>query len=181
MSEQLNGIQVDIEETKQNLREKNIRLVGLLEDESKESDSELKNKIIEFSRQHLEIPDIDSDDIEEVNRLGQKSMNKHRDIIIRFKHKDSRDKFYQRRRNLYDPETKRSHTGIYINEDLTAYRQRLYFDARNLGKKATIFAVWTASGTIMVKLKEYSTPTPIQNHRDLANLLQQNQIEVTDD
>ncbi len=158
-----------------------MRLVGLPEDESQESDCELKTKIIEFSRQHLDIPNIDKDDIEEANRLGQKNTNKHRDIIIRFKHKDARDKFYRRRKTLYDPERMRSRTEIYINEDLTAYRQRLYFDARNLGKKATIFAVWTASGTIMVKLKEYSTPTPIQNHRDLANLLQQNQIEVTDD
>ncbi len=181
IAEQLNGIQCEIDETKQILREKNVRLVGLEEDESQESNGELKNKIVEFSRQQLEIPNLDTDDIEEVNRLGQKNMNKHRDIIIRFKHKDTRDKFYRRRRNLYDRETRRSLSGIYINEDLTPYRQRLYFDTRNLRKKTVIFAVWTSSGTIMVKLRENSAPTPIHNHRDLANLLRQNQIDVQDD
>ncbi len=143
ISDQLSNVQVDIEETKRILREKNVRLVGLPENEVdlQESGSELKDKIIEFSRQHLNISDIYKDDIEDVNRLGQKNKNKYRDVIIRFKHRDTRNKFYRERRKLYNQDTKRSSTGIYINDDLTPYRQRLFFDARNLRKRAIIFSV----------------------------------------
>ena len=181
ITDQLKNIQVDIENTKQVQKEKNVRLVGLPENDSPESEFELKKKVIEFSQQHLEIPNITSDDIDEVVRLGQRNTNKPRDMIIKFKCHNIRNKFYQSRRKLYNTDMKRSSTGTYINEDLTQYRQRLYYDTRNLRKKAAIFAVWTSKGTVMVKLEEHSIPKPIQTHRDLANLLSQNRIEVRDD
>ncbi len=181
ISEQLSNIQVDIENTKQLLRQNNIRLVGLEENCSSESEYELTSKVIEFSKQHLEITDITIDDVEEVYRLGRNNTNKPRDVIIKFKQRDTRNKFYRNRRKLYDADSKRSSTGMYINEDLTQYRQRLYYDTRNLRKKSAIFAAWTSTGTIMVKLQEDSQPERIETHRDLANLLRQNRIEVSED
>ncbi len=178
ISHQLSNIQVDIENTRQLQKDKNIRLVGLKENDSPESENELKSKVIEFSQQHLKLPNITSNDIDEVVRLGQKNSNKPRDVLLKFKCREIRNKFYQSRKKVYDADMKRSSTGIYINEDLTQYRQRLYFDSRNLRKKAAIFAVWTSNGTIMVKLEEHSIPKPIQTHRDLANLLRQNWIQV---
>ena len=181
ISDQLSRVQIDIEETKQTFREKNIRLVGLPENETQESSCELRDKINEFSQQHLKISDICKEDIEAVNRMGQKNENKHRDVIVRFKNRDTRNEFYRGRRKLYDPTTKRSTTGVYVNDDLTPYRQRLLFDARNLRKRATIFSVWTFSGTIMVKAEENSIPKPIKTHRELADLIRQSQIEIQDD
>ena len=43
-----------------------------------------------------------------------------------------------------------------------------------------IHAAWTSSGTVMVKLEESSTPVPIKTHRELANLLRENNVEVWD-
>ncbi len=181
ISDQLRNIEVDVEDTKQILKERNVRLVGLQESESEESDEDLKSKVINFSKQHLKFSDVGGDDIEVVNRLGKKTMTKPRDVIIKFKHRDVRNRFYQNRKQLYNHDTKRSSSDMYVNEDLTQYRQRLYFDARNLRKKAAIYTVWTSSGTIMIKVEENSVPTPIKTHRDLANLLRQNRIEVQDD
>ena len=155
--------------------------MGLPENETQESSCELRDKIIEFSRQHLKISDICKEDIESVNRMGQKNDNKHRDVIVRFKQRDTRNEFYRGRRKLYDPNTKRSTTGVYVNDDLTPYRQRLFFDARNLRKRAAIFSVWTSLGTVMVKVEESSTPKPVKTHRELADLLRQSQIEIQDD
>ncbi len=165
ISEQLSNMQVDIENTKQLLKQNNIRLVGLEENCSSESENELASKVIEFSKQHLEITDITIEDVDKVYRLGKNKTNKPCDVIIKFKQRDTRNKFYRSRRKLYDADTKQSSTGMYINEDLTQYRQRLYYDARNLRKKSAIFAAWTSSGTIMVKLREDSQPEPIETHR----------------
>ncbi len=74
----------------------------------------------------------------------------------------------------------RSSTGVYINEDLTPYRQRQYFDARNLRKRTAIYSVWTSEGTIMVKSKESSLPKPILNHRDLVEVLRMSTEDKSD-
>ncbi len=180
LSEQLHNFEVEIDATRQQLKENNVRIVGLpehAESESEES-AELFNDVIEFSKSQLNMTSLNKDDIAEVHRLGRKSKEKARDIIVKFKYREIRNKFYQRRKQLYSEDNRKSITGIYINEDLTQHRQRLYFDTRNLRKRAAINAVWTSSGTIMIKLNENSTPQAIQTHRDLANLLRQNKVEV---
>ncbi len=94
--------------------------------------------------------------------------------MFKFRSKLKRNKFYSRRQNLYDANTRRSSTGIYLNEDLTPYRQRLFFDARNLRNNAVIHSVWTTTGNIMIKEEEKSIPKPILTHRDLADVLREN-------
>ena len=144
-----------------------------------DDDEDLRSNIVNFSKEHLSLHDIGPDDIEEVTRLGRVREDKPREVLITFKSKQIRNKFYKRRKNLYDASSKRSSSGIYINEDLTPYRQRLYFDTRNLRKNAAIHSVWTAGGTIMVKLEENSIPKPIMTHRDLADLLRHNSDNVS--
>ena len=169
ISSQLSEFSIEIESTKQKLKQNNVRLVGLPESQPLGS-NEITN-IIQFSDDHLGFEDLSKDDIEEVTRLGKEREDKPRDVLITFRNKQIRNKFYRNRRNLYDASTMRSSSGVYINEDLTPYRQRLYFDARNLRKRAAIHSVWTSEGTIMVKLEESSIPKSIFNHRDLADLL----------
>ncbi len=177
ISNQLNNAEVEIDDNRQLLKERNIRVVGLPERDLEEP-CNLKEMVVEFSEHHLKITDLGKDDIEEIHRMGQKNDNKPRDIIIKFKERGIRNKFYNHRRNLYDHATRKSSTDVYINEDLTQYRQRLYYDTRKLRNRSAIHAVWTSSGTIMVKLEESSTPVPIKTHRELANLLRENNVEV---
>ncbi len=173
ISNQLNEFRAELDATHQQLKEYNIRLVGLPEIQPF-GDDDMTSNIVKFSQEHLSLSNIGPDDIEEVTRLGRKREDKPRDVLITFRSKQIRNKFYKQRKNLYDVNSKRSSSGIYINEDLTPYRQRLYFDTRNLRKNAAIHSVWTAGGTIMVKLEENSIPKPILTHRDLADLLRHN-------
>ncbi len=177
ISNQFNNAEVEIDDSRQRLKEKNVRIVGLPEMESEEL-SNSKEMIVQFSENHLRLSDLKLDDIEEVNRMGQKNNVKPRDIIIKFRDRAVRNKFYYHRRNLYDHKTRKSYTEVYMNEDLTQYRQRLYYDTRKLRNRAAIHAVWTSLGTIMVKLEESSAPVPIKTHRELANLLRENNVEV---
>ncbi len=178
ISNQLGEFKVEIDSTKQKLKENNVRLVGLPDSQPQEGD-EMKSTIIQFSEDHLGL-DISNDDIEKVTRLGKKEENKSRDVLVTFRSKQIRNKFYRQRRKLYDASTMQSSSGVYINEDLTPYRQRLYFDARNLRRRAAIHSTWTSEGTIMVKLEESSLPKSILTHRDLADLLRQNSDDASE-
>ncbi len=84
--------------------------------------------------------------------------------------------FYKGRKNLYSNTSKVSISGIYINEDITPYRQKLYFDARQLRKRGEIHSVWTHHGSIVLKICEQDIPTSIKNHRDLVELLKNKTI-----
>ncbi len=173
MSNQLNEVRANVDATEQKLKENNIRLVGLPEWQFME-EGNTKTEIVKFSKEYLALDDISSEDIEEVTRLGKIKEDKPRDVLIKFRSKQKRNKFYSRRKNLYDANTRRSSSGIYLNEDLTPYRQRLFFDARNLRNKEVIHSVWTTTGTIMIKVEENSLPKPIMTHRDLADVLREN-------
>ena len=179
ISDQLNEIKVDIDSTQQKLKEANVRLVGLPENHSCDAE-DIKVDIIKFAQEQLALPTFDPEDIEEVSRLGKVSESKTRDVLITFKNKASRNRFYNRRRKLYDANTRTSPSGVYINEDLTSYRQRLYYDGRHLRKKGTNHSVWTSAGTIMIKITENSQPQPILTHRDIAVLLRKNSVKIRD-
>ena len=179
ISNQLREFRVETDAMQQKLKENNLRLVGLPESQPFDEE-DMKSKIVKFSKDHLALENISSEDIEEVTRLGKAAEDKIRDVLITFRSKQTRNKFYLRRKKLYDVDTMRSLSGIYINEDLTPYRQRLYFDTRNLRKRATIHSVWTSQGTIMVKLEEHSLPTSILTHRELADLLRENSDNPSD-
>ncbi len=155
ISNQLNEVRINIDATEQKLKENNIRLVGLPEWQSME-EGNTKTAIIKLSKEYLGLDDIISDDIEEVTRLGKKTEDKPRDVLIKFRCKKKRNNFYSQRKNLYDANSRRSPSGIYLNEDLTPYRQRLYFDARNLRNKAVIHSVWTTAGNIVIRVEENS-------------------------
>ncbi len=172
ISHQISEFRAEIDATKQKLKENNIRLVGLPETHPLEY-NDMKTDIVRFSEEHLALHDLSTDDIEEVTRLGKVREDKPRDVLVTFRSKHIRNKFYRQRKNLYDARTMRSTSGIYVNEDLIPYRQRLYYDARNLRKRTVIHSVWTSEGTIIVKLDENSLPKPIITHRDLADLLRE--------
>ncbi len=178
ISNQLSQFRAAIDETNQKLKECNIRLVGV--PESQNLNEDLKCDIVKFSKEQLDLHNIFIDDIEEATRLGKARDDKPRDVLVTFKTRQVRNKFYRQRKKLYDPSTMRSQTGIYINEDLPTYRQRLYFDARNLWKRTAIHSVWTSEGTIMVKMEESSVPTPVLSHRDLADLLRKRSDNLPD-
>ncbi len=65
----------------------------------------------------------------------------------------------------------REDPAIFINEDLTQSRNKLFYDVRCMKKQDKIKSVWTQDGNIIVKVSDTSDPVPIQTHRDLSNVL----------
>ncbi len=55
---------------------------------------------------------------------------------------------------------------VYINDDLTEFRQKLLYDARMLVKKRKLKGAWAQHGNVMV-LPENSKPSAVYNYHDL--------------
>ncbi len=76
----------------------------------------------------------------------------------------------------------RENTPIYINEDLTQLRNKLFYDARRMRKSEKIQAVWTQDGNIIIKRTSSSEPEVIKTHGDLRNsMYQDDAAEFTND
>ncbi len=171
MQNQINELNKQLDETDQSLKQNNIKVVGFPEI-ANDNDNELaKQAFIEFTNDVLGLNSMSSTDIEQISRMGKPDTNFPRALIVKFKTRAKRNKVYQKRKVLYNSEEHRSSSGIYMNEDLTLYRQRLYYDARRMRKEGRIFATWTSFGNIMVKHHEYDKPIQIRSHKDLAVVL----------
>ena len=83
------------------------------------------------------------------HRLGRKAddsdgTTRIRPIIVRFVSERVRDSVYRARTRL------KGHD-IYLNEDLTARRAKLAYDARQLKKVKKIVDCWSSYGKVIVK------------------------------
>ncbi len=89
-------------------------------------------------------------DIETTYRMGKRKQDptKHRDIIVKFVKKTTRDKFYDNRTLTItndDPKL-----NIYVNDHLTQRRQHLLYVARKLYKAKKVQVAWSQAGNILI-------------------------------
>ncbi len=85
---------------------------------------------------------------------------------MKFVSKKKRDLFYALRKQTPKNEENKK---VYINEDLTESRAKLFYDARQMVKRNKLYGTWSQNGNIMVKVKENDNPCVIQNHQELAS------------
>ncbi len=161
--ETLKSIEDRIDDLEQENKANNIRVFGMEEQE----DEDLKTKVITLVKNRLQVH-IETDDIKDIGRMGKKR-DKVRDILIKFRSKTLRNKIYNRKKLLKQDKTDNM---IFINEDLTNNRSKLFFEARKLRRREKIFGTWTQAGNIMVKVKESDQPCAVKRYHELAKLVQ---------
>ena len=122
-SDEIEKLKSHIDRIDQKQRETVVRVTGVEE----ESGEKLQRKIVKIAKNKLGMKKIKEEDVQEVYRAGKKKSNKTRDIVIQFTKKSTRDVFLQHKSKI--PRTADPKTRMYINEDLTEYRQKLLFDA----------------------------------------------------
>ena len=136
-----------------------------------EADKDIKLNITNMASDNLNLDDIEEEDVLRTWRLGRECINKPRDLIVQFSTREKRNEFYQQcKKTKVKAENGNS---LYINEDLTALRSKLFFDTRKLVKASKIHSTWTQRGNIMVKADEDAKPRAIYNHHELKSLLYQ--------
>ena len=164
-SKKILELQIDLDKMEQKQYENDVQIVGLKEANNEEED--LK-KILKVSRETMGCK-IKKSDIKTIHRLGKKSSDKSRDVIVQFAELSTRQKFYQnRKKTAPHKETSRN---IYINDRLTNYRKGLFFSSRKLLKSKKLYAAWTQNGNVLIRKTENGIIKEVRSHEALAEYM----------
>ena len=144
------SLQVSADDNEQRGRRANLVFTGI--PEAGMNDDENTDEILmEIINIKMEVtPPVTKTDIERSHRLGRRREdNRNRPIIMRFTSDRRRDTIIRCRGNLKKHNT--AQRAVYVNEDLTAFRAKLAFDARQLKKRKRVTDTWTFNGKVVVK------------------------------
>ena len=161
-------------------RRNNLRISGIAEVNLGTNETEdTTAAIVSLANEVLKVePPLAASDIEVSHRL-QKPRNARsgepRPIIVRFRSKAERYRVISNRKNLKSYNEDQDFK-VYINEDLTAARAKLFSTVRKLQKQKHFAQVWTYNGNIRVKDLQGSVK-PVKNADDIKKYLPHVTIE----
>lgn len=152
-------------------RRQNLEIVGI-----PITKGENTNAIVTEVAELLQVK-IAPGDISTSHRLQSKN-DKPPSIIVRFVNRDVRNNFYKNRKAAQNVDlSKLSVKGvnhIYVNENLTNFRKRLFWKTKQKAKEAGFKFFWTANGNILARKSEDTDPIPINSEKDLDLINQAN-------
>ena len=97
-----------------------------------------------------------------LKKYGNESLGAPPPIIVRFISRDVRNRLYANRKLLRG---KKNH--VFINENLTCYRKKLFWNAKQKAKLNQFHYFWTSNGNIFVRKCEESQTLMIKNEKEL--------------
>ncbi len=149
---------LSLDAIEQQLKARNLVIHGIPE----AAEDTLKSQLIALSENVLGIS-MKFSDIDNIYRLGKVNEDTPRKLLVKFHSKKMRDNVYQNRKKT--PINPLSNCNVFINEDLTLHRSKLFHDV----KCGRLHSTWTQYGNIMVKTTNDDKPVPVFNHADLRN------------
>ncbi len=170
----IENLKIKIDAIEQSMNSRSVRMLGIPE---VEEDKSLKDTIVNIANEKLDMPHMKCCDIEKLHRMGRVNQDKPRDIIVTFTGQAMRDEFHKNRKK--SPMVNGNQ--IYINENLTTYRAKMFYDIRQLVKRNKVHSVWTQHGNIMMKMEETSRPVAVYEYSTLQSLTNENIYEESTD
>ena len=141
-----------------------IQVVGLPENKDETDDVKQFTKMVK-EKTGVKIKPTD---IVEMKRMGKKKDSKARNVTVKFKDIQSRQKIYDERKKLIKPGNPSQ--SLYLNDYLTKYRQNLLYASRQLVKGKKIYAAWSQHGNVLVRKEENSEIIHIHDSNDLMKI-----------
>ena len=157
-------------------RRPNIRVSGIAETTDGEDTDEKVLAVIN-GKMNLQ-PPLQIGQIERSHRVGCKTIDSQRDergpprprpIIVRLCSERVRDVVFRSRTGLKEYNRQHQDHQIFLNEDLTAVRARIFFEARQLKRSKKIADCWSSYGKIVVKDLQNKI-SEIRSSKDLTRL-----------
>ncbi len=121
-----------------------------------------KDEFVEKLNSTLEI-DINKEDVLSTHDFKTKD-NKTRTRIV-FKDHETKSKVYRSKRKLKNKK-------IYMSEDLTVYRSRVYYFARKAVVNEYATAAWTMDGNIYIKHAHKPKPKKVSTTEEIGEFLE---------
>ena len=154
----IDNLKIKLDEVQQDKHKNSVQIVGFPENKSETEDMKHLTKVFK-EKAGVKIKQFD---IVEMKRLGRKNEQKTRNIILKLKYKETRQKIYNERKKLViNGNPKKS---VYLNDSLTQHRQELLYAARQLVKQKRLFAAWSQAGNILVRKTEDSNIIQVHDH-----------------
>ena len=155
-------------------RRNNLRVSGIPEPNLQQGETEdTTSAVVQLANEVLKLdPPLQNSDTEVSHRLKKSRharSEEPRSIIVRFRSKSERFRVISNRRELKNYNATNDNK-VFINEDLTAMRAKLFSTVRALHRKKHFQQVWTYNGTIRVKDMQ-GTVQIIHNNEDIQNYL----------
>ncbi|XP_046551755.1 uncharacterized protein LOC124261474 [Haliotis rubra] len=148
------------DELEQYSRRNSLRISGIKEPKWGEEDENIEEVVLEVLKDVHS--DISPTYIDRCHRVGKKRREQNRSILVKFVSYWDRNKVI---RNKFKLKGKRDN--IYINEDLTKYRNHLFKLARDLKKEQRIYSTWTYDGRVYICEQLEGLIRVIQSESDL--------------
>lgn len=154
----LDQMESDIDRQEQYSRRDCLRINGVLGDTGDHREN-TDDKLLLMARE-ANIP-LHQSDIDKSHRLGKPRDGFNRTVIVKFSNSKARDRVLA---------AKKSVNNIYINEDLSRYRQNLAFDARKLVREKKIEQTWVGRGGVIFAKFPGGERFQISSKRDMISV-----------
>ena len=143
LKERVSNLEFASDKQEQYSRRNCLRISGVKEHEGEETD-----KIVIDLCNSIGVR-LSEADIDRSHLIGRQIGSKPRQLIVKFTS-------YRMRRSVYKARSamKTTNNNVFINEDLTRVRNKLFYDARQLLKGKAVNSVWSSDGVIFIKDKE---------------------------
>ncbi len=158
---EIDKLRIKMDEFEQDKYSRCVQIVGLSENKDEREDIKQLSKVF---KEKAGVK-IKSSDVVEMRRLGKKNQVKTRNIILKFKDKETKEKIYGERKKLIQVGSPRK--SVYLNDCLTQHRQQLLYSARQLVKGKKLYAAWSQHGNVLVRKSESSKIIQIFDNTDL--------------
>lgn len=133
-------------------RRMNLDLSGIPGDTGT-PDENIEQKLMEYARKSN--IDISSADIDKCHRKGKYTNAQNRRVIVKFTNSKARRRFYEGRKSLG--------RGIYVQDNLTPFRENLAYETRKLRRENLITKCWVSRCKVYVLLFGESRGLPIND------------------
>ncbi len=158
---EINKLKNKLDEIDQEGHSLSMQIVGFAENKDEGDDIKQFTKLLK-EKTGVKIKPTD---VTEMKRLGKRNDVKSRNVIARFKDKETRQKIYKERKKLIQSGS--PNKSVYLNDALTQHRQQLLYAARQLVKGRKLYAAWSQDGNILVRKGEASSIIQVHDHDDL--------------
>ena len=162
-NQQMLLIRYEQDKLEQYSRRETVRISGLKESDAEDYNS-LKEEVVKLTNEMG--CDIHQSDISICHRNGRDggSGNKPRQVLVKFVSREKKIDVMKKKKNLKD---KTHRKGVYINEDLTAPRAKLF---KAIREKKVAHSVYTQEGRIFVRMKANERAAIVESPDDLLKV-----------
>jgi hypothetical protein len=141
VKEQLADVEQKNDDLEQYTRRNSLRIAGLPE----EPNEDCYGKALSLANSTLKLnPPLSLLDIDRTHRAGRSRAGQPRSLLVKFATYQQRHRVMKARHLLKD-------TNIYVNEDLTSKRAKLFKNARTEKQAGRIKDAWSSDGRIKIR------------------------------